>query len=391
MMFKLLEYVLGTALCYLVDIVVIIIELVSKPWKWLMKTRNDKDGDEKPRSRYHEYRVRLDAEQERHAKELFAIRRRKRCLQANQKQEGNFLRLRFEDFPPADQTDLIRRGTVVLEGRVRKIEVPTSFKDIPLAEQLERYHDKIKLDDEETKHAVQLVSIFIGAITDCVIAEIDYEKPLKARPSRIEYTGSMYEGTKVHRPDEFDIMVVIDVSEEVKSEEMTPGYARFQSKKDIFDCLRTVPRFFHCLQLLTVPEDFSHSDFVPTLSPTKTMDWFHGLVQRGVNGVSKQDWGPVKLYLSRHGPAVKVNIVKEGTDLHIAVDLVVSLSNIDGTNEYRRECLRILKSIFEKRTTLAKFTSYHLKTVLLHECRSQGNWQRSKRDERFMDLLERRT
>ncbi|KAI8491234.1 hypothetical protein Bbelb_308670, partial [Branchiostoma belcheri] len=60
---------------------------------------------------------------------------------------------------------------------------------------------------------------------------------------------------------------------------------------------------------------------------------------------------------------------------------------IDGANECRRDCLRILKRVFRAEPGLDKFTSFHLKTVLLHMCEDEDQWQSSKVDERFLDLL----
>eukprot|EP00058_Branchiostoma_floridae_P017287 XP_002602775.1 hypothetical protein BRAFLDRAFT_93721 [Branchiostoma floridae] len=97
----------------------------------------------------------------------------------------------------------------------------------------------------------------------------------------------MYEGTKFGQPDEFDLMVVIDGSEDIVRENMTPGYARLRAKQH-----PSLPlRFSRCL------------DGDQHINPTKMLDWFYGLVQKGVN---------------------KVNI-KEGYDLSIDVDLVLCI------------------------------------------------------------------
>ncbi|XP_078596998.1 cyclic GMP-AMP synthase-like receptor 3 [Branchiostoma floridae x Branchiostoma japonicum] len=316
-----------------------------------------------------------------------------------------------------------RYPVVVPESRsnlVNSSVVPDCFEEMSLTEKLKKYHNKkLKLDDDQTKRAKELVRNFIGSIVDSVKEEIDAGRPQRANRCRIEYTGSMYEGTKFGQPDEFDIMVVIDGSEDIKSEEGTPGpgYARLR--------VGHLPhRFSRCVK---------HSGCQHSIDPTKMIDWFYALVQKGVNKVSHSPWDHVSLKVSRHGPAVMVNI-KEGNGLSIDVDLVLciqldqqtyyvakpykpyadvisprvllydptilwrqsfsvtetrSLSRIDGANECRRDCLRVLKSVFRREPGLDKFTSFHLKTVLLRMCEEENQWQSSKMGERFLDLLKR--
>ncbi|XP_078596999.1 cyclic GMP-AMP synthase-like receptor 3 [Branchiostoma floridae x Branchiostoma japonicum] len=286
-----------------------------------------------------------------------------------------------------------------------------------LTEQLRTYHDRrLKLDDAQTKRAKLWVSHFIGAIVENVKEELDAGRPQRANRCRIEYTGSMYEGTKFGEPNEFDIMIVIDGSEDIESEEVTPGYARLRAK----------PPF---------PHRFSRNrngclDRYQNISPTKMIDWFYGLVQKGENKIPKVPSGTMFLKASRHGPAVNENI-KERNGPSVDVDLVLciqlgqtyyvakpykgysdepldwsramlwrqsfsvietrTLSSIDGANECRRDCLRILKSMFRREPGLDKFTSFHLKTVLLRMCqeRPMDQWQSSKMGDRFLDLLRR--
>ncbi|XP_066283913.1 cyclic GMP-AMP synthase-like receptor 3 [Branchiostoma lanceolatum] len=295
--------------------------------------------------------------------------------------------------------------------------VPDRFDNLSLTEQLKMYHNKkLKLDVEQTKRAKELVKIYIGGIVDNVREQIDAGRPPRANRCRIEYTGSMYEGTKFGQPDEFDIMIVIDGSQEVNSKEMTPGYAR----------LRTGPFSDRFSRFLDPHQRQS-------ISPKKMVDWFTGLVQKGVNKASVSVWDPVSLTVSRHGPAVMVNI-EERNGLSIDVDLVLCvqlsqeryyvakpykpyadepppwslacdpavlwrqsfsvtetrmIARIDGANECRRDCLRILKSIFRMEPGLDKFTSFHLKTVLLRMCQDEEQWPSSKMGERFLDLLRR--
>ncbi|XP_078597639.1 cyclic GMP-AMP synthase-like receptor 3 [Branchiostoma floridae x Branchiostoma japonicum] len=306
---------------------------------------------------------------------------------------------------------------VALESKshlVKSSVVPDWFEALYFTEQLKVCHWKLKLDDDQTKHAKELVRRYIGAIIDSVKEQIDASRPEVANHTRIENTGSMYEGTRFGQPDEFDIMVVIDGSEDIKSEKMTPGYARLRADQRPF-----LPhRFSRCL------------DGDKTINPTKMLDWFYGLVQRGINKISTSALDPV-LKVSRHGPAVMVNI-KERDGLSIDVDLVLCIqldeqtyfvakpykpyadepldwslrcdpamlwrqsfsvdetrviSSIDGAHGCRRDCLRVLKSVFRREPGLSKFTSFHLKTVLLRMCEEEDQWQSSNMGDRFFDLL----
>ncbi|CAH1265139.1 MAB21L2 [Branchiostoma lanceolatum] len=437
----------------------------------LMKERFEKRKERKRTQEgtqeHHGYRDRFNAEPERHAREEVPLRSRDPEYQRRSLQQLNamstphpssldlFLPLVLEDIhsgrdycrylelyginlsirdrialglpipAPVGRTrrDHAYRGgvNVVPESRSNLVEssvVPDRFEDLSLTEQLKMYHSKkLKLEDEQTKHAKELVKIYIGGIVDNVKEQIDAGRPQKANRCRIEFTGSMYEGTKFGQPDEFDIMVVIDGSEDIESEEMTPGYARLRVGQQPF----VSHRFSKCL------------DQYQNINPTKMLDWFYGLVQKGVNKVSTSAWDPVSLTVSRHGPAVMVNI-EESNGLSIDVDLVLCvqlsqeryyvakpykpyadeslhwslacdpavlwrqsfsvtetrmIARIDGANECRRDCLRVLKSIFRREPGMDKFTSFHLKTVLLRMCQDEEQWPSSKMGERFLDLLRR--
>ncbi|KAI8511316.1 hypothetical protein Bbelb_104160 [Branchiostoma belcheri] len=312
----------------------------------------------------HEFLVRLKTELERHASEL-AFRQRSQISQILMR-----------------NLDPVYVSPESLSNLVRRSVVPRGFESLPLTEQLKLYHSKrVELDEEETKHAKELVEIFIGAIVKSVKEQIDAGRPHGASRCRIEYTGSMYEGTKFGRPDEFDIMIVIDGSQDIESVEMSPGYAMLLANSS--SSHRFSEQCIHPYQ---------------NISPKKMTDWFTGLVQKGINEVN----------------------IKENTDVSIDVDLVLCvqlsqqyfvakpfadpdmlwrqsfsvvetrmIASIDGPNECRRDCLRILKSIFRAEQGLDKFTSFHLKTVLLQMCRDEEQWQSSRMGERFLDLLRR--
>eukprot|EP00058_Branchiostoma_floridae_P017289 XP_002602777.1 hypothetical protein BRAFLDRAFT_93723 [Branchiostoma floridae] len=268
--------------------------------------------------------------------------------------------------------------------------VPYWFEEMSLVGHVKMYHDKPKEGEKRIKE------LFRGLIMAkfSVIGQINAGRPPRANRCRIEYTGSMFEGTTFGRPIEFDVMIVIDGSEDIESQEITPGYVRLRAKPPF------PHRFSKCL----------NGD--QNINPTKMLDWFYGLVQKAVNKVNIKE---------RNGLSIDVDLVlciqlddqyyvakpyKPYADeppywslrcdpamlwrQSFSVDETSTLKRIDGANECRRDCLRVLKELFRREAGLDKLTSFHLKTVLLHMCQEEDQWQRSKMNERFFDLLRRR-
>eukprot|EP00058_Branchiostoma_floridae_P017291 XP_002602779.1 hypothetical protein BRAFLDRAFT_93725 [Branchiostoma floridae] len=146
------------------------------------------------------------------------------------------------------------------------------------------------------------------------------------------------------------------------------------------------------------------------INPTKMLDWFYGLVQRGINKVNIKE---------RNGLSIDVDLVlciqldqqtyyvakpykdyaEEPPDWSLTCDPAMlwrqsfsvtetrTLASIDGAHGCRRDCLRVLKSVFRREPGLSKFTSFHLKTVLLRMFEEEDQWQSSNMGDRFFDLL----
>ena len=209
------------------------------------------------------------------------------------------------------------------------------------------------------------------------------------------YTGSIYEGLKIGKPDEFDIMVVIDASD-LKETPTNPGF------------------FF--LKTTGKTEGYAKISVGNQVSSTKTMDVFFGFLVKAIDEL--QMGGKVKP--RRHGPAVQIDINERGIQFSIDVvpafklankDLYVAkapkggnpnawrrstsliekdvLTTIDSGNKIKRHCVRILKAICEKEAGFKLLYSYHFKTALLHlNDRSDLKWTPADLGPRTMDLLE---
>lgn len=225
-----------------------------------------------------------------------------------------------------------------------------------------------------------------------------------------EYTGSSYEGTKILRADEFDVMVLLngntDGGLEVRT--LTPGYAALQPVN---------------------PSATIYSEFLAGgtrfLCPDRVRRRFTGMVQTQLNKLNF----PVPLTLAAHGPAVMLRI----QDAHhiIEVDLVPTfvvngqyyvakpyksyadnpernikgvstslcwrqstslkekgmLQGIDSDQGCRRKCLKILKYIRTKDATLSCLTSFHFKNLVLRHA-AEGAWRDANMAERFLGLLQ---
>ena len=252
--------------------------------------------------------------------------------------------------------------------------------------------------------------------------------------SHHEYTGSFYENLKTETPDEIDIMVALKGKEkDFEVHEDEAGYARLKIKD-----------FQHPLRMHTREN---------CLTPEKVRQFFFGLVQKTLNDFQKlkeEEGLQVDLIVSANGPAVTLVITDKQTEdkenkkekqnenkLSLSADLVPSLLLSD-TKHYvakpkpeeeseksisvdksllwrqsfslsekelikkmdkpkpnrppgcRHELVRIAKTFRRKDSTLAKLSSYHIKTAFLHYCdkvENENDWDSDKLGERFIDFL----
>ena len=253
-----------------------------------------------------------------------------------------------------------------------------------LTTKLRHYSVKyVKISEAEMSESRSLVNEHIEGQV------IEYCREKSTLPIlRLEYTGSVYERLKTEAADEVDVMVVLKTtkSEVVLEDSEVPGYARLNARSD--SKFRT--RHYANDEGYINPERLRNA-------------WFYSLVVQAVNNFRARD---VNLVVRSHGPAVQLDIVKNGTNERLlSADLVPCFqighdsyyvakpysgckqaSNRDllwrqsfslkekGILEYmdrdfgcRHELLRILKTIVKKNPTyFGSLESYHLKTAFMH-------------------------
>lgn len=217
--------------------------------------------------------------------------------------------------------------------------------------------------------------------------------------SRIEFTGSAYEGVKVQSTElEFDVMVIITNGKDLKPECIKDRAGYYMLRSDQGEKSPMSP--YMDLQGPRSPKDRGY------IMPHKVVQKLHSVLNKILRGPKfKKDVMQCKL----HGPALQLDFKKPGKDkLWYSVDVVPSieipssgtgknrfvakpfksdleteqdiipkawrksysleekelLMNIDRGNGCRKQCLRILKSIRDREASLNYLHSYVLKTVI---------------------------
>ena len=217
--------------------------------------------------------------------------------------------------------------------------------------------------------------------------------------SRVEYTGSAYEGVKVSNDIEFDIMVIKTGNNFTPAQASKSGYYHLKDDND------------RCI------------------SPESKVAEFCGTLQKLINnhGVMSR-----LVKLRYHGPAVQMDVYREETDkrrdnVWYSVDVVLSyevklqrrkrifvakplksderesrpwrlsysleekalFDGMDRDNGCRKKILRILKVWRNREPGMYLLTSYHLKTALFHEMTEVRNWSQSELGPRLIGVLRR--
>lgn len=287
----------------------------------------------------------------------------------------------------------------------------------------------VKIPQKETKWAKERISKYLKPIlTLCRTNN-------KQMISHYEYTGSFYEKLKTEKADEIDIMVALKGKEsDFEVSEIRKGYAHLKPQDS--------SRF--------ASPTFTSNEFI---MPSKVRQWFFGSVQKSVNEFkkSKEKEGlPVDLVVTANGPAVTLVLTdkedqeaKKDKDknmmMKLSVDLVPAfllsddkhyvakplptpesdetiplnkseslwrqsfslkekelLKNMDKPQleQYagcRHDLVRITKTVRRKDPTLAKLTSYHIKTAFLHyqdNVKGEEQWRSNMLAKRFVDFLQ---
>lgn len=264
----------------------------------------------------------------------------------------------------------------------------------PLTKKLRDFSVKyVKISEETSTRARTLVKDYIE---DQIIAYIQENSEIKIL--KLEYTGSFYEGLKTEAADEADIMVILK----------TPSSGIEAIPSRVPGCVR--------LRARNAPMFSKYTSAEGSIDAESLRDsWFHSLVCLAVNKIKpKPPYSGVRLVVRSHGPAVQVDIIRNGSkEKLLSVDLVPSFQVGDSWyvpkpfkgNQYalengllwrntfspeekrllasmdsedhgcRHELLRIVKTIIKRPVTALPLDSYHLKTAFMHYIKKGGlNW-----------------
>ena len=247
---------------------------------------------------------------------------------------------------------------------------------------------------------------------------LKYFKENDSRICQLYYAGSAYDGVLVANSpnNDFDIPVAIDGRKNVIIDDVIPGHVRISP---------------------TISDDSYFKRFLDdegyVLTKKIQESKMFSLVQKAADFLNRMYRDIFIDPPILNGPAIQLNIVRGGRK--ISVDLVPAIkmseteryvaksfkifedeprlprgvdsntlwrrsysveeknlfSTIDADGGCRKQLLHILKAMRNEDPTLKGLTSYHLKTLLLHENKklgSQCDWAQDKLGERFMGLLD---
>lgn len=279
---------------------------------------------------------------------------------------------------------------------------PAWHSSSALNEAVNKFHNQL-CKQPEMKRAKEVHTRYMRDIIETGLKQI-------GRCARLEFTGSSYEGVKVEDRQklEFDVMIMMK-GRDIQTSPVEPGYVILTPK-------------------LARKEDPQFQDIIDqrgNISTELLANLFFGQIQKLVNGHKELT---EKVKLRKHGPAVQMDVYDDGK-IWFSVDLVPAydIPGKDGMERYvakplkdypdnawrrsfsgeekellnsldkgnigcRKQCLRILKVMRDKGPVFHILTSYHLKTVLFHECAEKSDnelWQPIHLAERVLDLMGR--
>ncbi|XP_071965971.1 cyclic GMP-AMP synthase-like receptor 3 [Antedon mediterranea] len=239
----------------------------------------------------------------------------------------------------------------------------------------------------------------------------------------IYHQGSSYEGLKVIREDEFDLLVPIKMGTDLwKAEENAEG------------CNTHSSGYYFIKKVRNGATHLNDCVVNGYINPISTFRQMQSLVQGVVNQINQELFG-ITARQSVNGPALTINVTYDSRK-QLSIDIVpcieldgtryvakrhpkaespnsrqapgqniydqlwrrsytqkeqIIISDMDWQNECRRACLKILKTIRVKRgaSQLGMLSSYHLKTCMLYlnDDTSVTQWHQDYLHDRFKDLL----
>ncbi|KAI0215608.1 hypothetical protein LSAT2_032333 [Lamellibrachia satsuma] len=222
--------------------------------------------------------------------------------------------------------------------------------------------------------------------------------------SRVEYTGSAYEGVKVSNDIEFDIMVIKKEGNHTIKAVQTPipGYYYLpEGNSSNISPDKNVTDFCGTLQdLINKHPEMSRLVILRYHGPAVQMDVYRSEVDRTPNNVwysvdvvlsyaAKQDQQECLLVAKPLKSMEGAPEVKDAWRLSFSLEEKELFDGMDRDNGCRKKVLRILKVLRNKEAGLKKLTSYHLKTALFYEKKEVSNWSQSELGPRLIGVLRR--
>ncbi|XP_071965974.1 cyclic GMP-AMP synthase-like [Antedon mediterranea] len=258
-----------------------------------------------------------------------------------------------------------------------------------------------KLEQTQAKEAVQKIRE--------AFHKFQHSSPFNFK--QIYHQGSSYEGLKVIAADEFDLLIPLNLKssdwkiKEPKEKDLGNYFWIEKSEKS----------------QNSNENDKTFDDLIEQerLIPEKVRKCMQSTVQKAVNGMTG-----MTINLRSSGPAITLKFNDKKLSIDIVPGLILNgrhfvaksprhlrdhkeygqlwresfskkekkrIKAMDKMNECRRDCLKILKTIREKRgeSQLKLLSSYHLKTCMLHLAnRSELSWEPDKLADRFKDLVQ---
>ena len=214
--------------------------------------------------------------------------------------------------------------------------------------------------------------------------------------SRVEHTGSVWDGVKVSNDTEFDVMMIKTEEDIQATPASSPGYYLLKNDND------------RCI------------------SPESKVAEFCGTLQKLINNHGEMSR---LVKLRYHGPAIQIDVHRDETDkrrnnVWFPVDVVLSyevklqrrkrifvakplesdsetwrisysleekelFNGMDDDDGCRKKVLRILKVWRNGEVAMHPLTSYHLKTALFYEVKKVDDWSQSELGPRVFGVLSR--
>ena len=206
--------------------------------------------------------------------------------------------------------------------------------------------------------------------------------------SRVEYTGSAYEGVKVSNDIEFDIMVIEKDGNQTINAVQTPipGYYYLpEGNSSNISPDKKVADFCGTLQdLINKHPEMSRLVMLRYHGPAVQMDVYRSEVDRMRNNVwysvdvvlsyaAKQDQQECLLVAKPLKSVEGEPEMKDAWRLSFSLEEKELFDGMDRDNGCRKKVLRILKVLRNREAGLKKLTSYHLKTALFYEMKEVSN------------------